>query len=356
MNLDRTAMGRRSFLQASTLGIAGLALASGGVREATGRACILVFNAGAPSHLDTWDPKPDAPREVRGPFSAIATCGDFRVTELFPLHAQIGDRLSIVRGVACDGLPLHELGSQLAQTGGVVVDGAAFPHIGEIAANALGRAGELPGHIILPRPLDGSRLGISYGQCGVQAERSSALAEALDVQREPLRTRERYGHHAMGRRFLAARRLVERGVRFVTVNPFEMITGPATWDVHGARPFSTMDDLRNTVAPMYDQAFSALVDDLFQRGMLASTLVAALSEFGRSPWLNADGGREHWTKCWSVNFAGGGVRGGQAIGASDALGAEPLHEAVHPARLLATIRHSLGIVGDELAQPLRALF
>jgi hypothetical protein len=356
MNFERTAMVRRSFLQAGALGLAGLALAREPVVATTGRACILVFNAGAPSHLDTWDPKPDAPREVRGPFAAIGTRGDFQVTELFPLHARIGERLAIVRGVSCDGLPLHELGCQLAQTGRAYGDGAVVPHIGEIAANALERAGEMQGHVILPRPLDGSRLGLSYGQGDQRTGSSSALAEALNVERESLRTLERYGHHAIGRRFLAARRLVERGVRFVTLNPFETITGPATWDVHGARPFSTMDDLRNIVAPMYDQAFSALVEDLSQRGMLDSTLVAALSEFGRSPWLNADGGRDHWTKCWSVCFAGGGVRGGQAIGASDALGAEPLHDAIHPAQLLATIRHSLGIHGDGFPQPLSRLF
>jgi uncharacterized protein (DUF1501 family) len=335
-------MRRRGFLKVGTMGLAAMALARGASATPSARSCIMVLNAGAPAHLDTWDPKPDAPREVRGPFGAIATRGDFQISGAFPLHARIADRFSIVRGVACEMAPLHELGCQLAQTGHVSADGASARHIGDLAADFQDERSELPGHVILPRALDGSRLGLSFGQPFVDGD-SSAMTEALDVGREPLRVRERYGHHAMGRRFLAARRLVERGVRFVTLNPFESATGPATWDVHGARPFATMDDFKCVVAPMYDQAFSALVEDLSARGMLDSTMVAALSDFGRTPWINRDGGRDHWTKCWSVCFAGGGVQGGRVIGESDEIGAEPRHEAIHPRRLLATIRRPLGL-------------
>ena len=335
-------MRRRGFLKAGTMGLAGLALARGAAAAPSGRACILLLNAGAPAHLDTWDPKPDAPREVRGMFGAIATRGDFQISGAFPLHARIADRFSIVRGMGCDVTPLHELGCQIAQTGHAEADGPCAPHIGDLAAEAHAGRCELPAHVILPRPLDGSRLGLSFGQAVTNGS-SSAMADAHAVVREPGRIRERYGHHAMGRRFLAARRLVERGVRFVTLNPFESATGPATWDVHGARPFATMDDFQRVVAPMYDQAMSALVEDLSERGMLDSTMVAALSDFGRTPWINRDGGRDHWTKCWSVCFAGGGVQGGRAVGESDEIGAEPRHDAIHPRRLLATIRRSLGL-------------
>ena len=246
------------------------------VPRTAGKACILLLNEGGMSQVDTFDPKPDAPREVRSPFGAIATRGEFQITELFPRHAAIADKFSIVRSVSSAVVPLHD-----------------------VAAAAL--------RIRLP--------GVDTG---------------FDT--------------------LGARRLVENGERLVTVR-----TGPI-WDTHGAHPYGTMGDLRDVVAPMYDRAFSTLIADLDERGLLATTLVAALTEFGRTPWRNADGGREHWAGCWSVCFAGGGVRGGRAIGSSDELGAYPAERPVEPGHLVATIHKALGLPTENGYEPITELF
>jgi len=117
-----------------------------------------------------------------------------------------------------------------------------------------------------------------------------------------------------GQSCLLARRLVERGVRFVTVNTFITVFGEITWDIHGSKPFTSIEGMRDIVAPMYDQGYSALIEDLFQRGMLDDTMVTCLAEFGRTPKINPAGGRDHWPNCWTVNFAGGGVKGGHVVG------------------------------------------
>ena len=181
---------------------------------------------------------------------------------------------------------------------------------------------------------------------------SQQAREAFDLTREPQAVRERYGMNRFGQCCLLARRLVEAGVRFVTVNTFLTVFNEVTWDIHGTAPFTSIEGMKNIVAPMYDQAYSALIEDLVQRGLLGNTLVCNLAEFGRTPRVNPAGGRDHWPQCWTVYFAGGGVKGGRVIGRSDAVGGYPAERPVTPPEIVATIYHSLGFnVEDHLPGP-----
>ena len=121
-----------------------------------------------------------------------------------------------------------------------------------------------------------------------------------------------------------------------------------TWDIHGSKPFTSIEGMKNIVAPMYDQAYGALLDDLTDRGLLDNTLVCNLAEFGRTPRINPAGGRDHWPQCWTVYFAGGGIQGGRVIGASDPAGAYPADRPTDPAEVVATIYHSLGLPLDTI--------
>jgi hypothetical protein len=172
---------------------------------------------------------------------------------------------------------------------------------------------------------------------------SERAREAFDLSKEPTKVRERYGMTRFGQSCLLARRLVECGVRFVTLNTFITVFDEITWDIHGSKPFTSIEGMRDIVAPMYDQGYSALIEDLFQRGMLDTTLVACLAEFGRTPKINPAGGRDHWPQCWTVNFAGGGVKGGRVVGKSDEIGGYPAERPVKPSEIVATIYHSLGL-------------
>jgi hypothetical protein len=172
---------------------------------------------------------------------------------------------------------------------------------------------------------------------------SEKAREAFDLTKEPLAVRERYGLTRFGQCCLLARRLVERGVRFVTVNTFLTVFGEITWDIHGSKPFTSIAGMRDIVAPMYDQGYSALIEDLAQRGLLGNTMVCNLAEFGRTPRINPAGGRDHWPQCWSVYFAGGGVKGGRVVGRSDDIGAYPAERPVNPGEIVATIYKSLGL-------------
>jgi hypothetical protein len=172
---------------------------------------------------------------------------------------------------------------------------------------------------------------------------STRAREAFDLSREPEKVRERYGLTRFGQCCLLARRLVEAGVRFVTINTFITVFDEITWDIHGSKPFTSIAGMKEIVAPMYDQGYSALIEDLAQRGLLATTLVANLAEFGRTPKINPAGGRDHWPNCWTVYFAGGGVKGGRVVGKSDDIGAYPAERPVKPSEIVATIYHSLGL-------------
>ena len=171
---------------------------------------------------------------------------------------------------------------------------------------------------------------------------SEQARSAFDLSKEPQKVRERYGMNRFGQCCLLARRLVENGVRFVTINTFLTVFGETTWDIHGSKPFTSIDGMKNVVAPLYDQGYSALIEDLYDRGMLDDTLVTGLAEFGRTPKVNPAGGRDHWPQCFTVSFAGGGVQGGQAVGKSDPIGGFPAELPVGPANVVGTIFKSLG--------------
>ena len=422
---------RRDFLQVGALGALGLTLSQWAALQAAGatdpakddRACILIFNLGAPSQLDTFDMKPDAPREIRGPFKAIRTRSDaFEICEIFPRHAELAQHFSLVRSCYHTAAAVHDTGHQMMQTGRLFAGGINTPHVGCALEYLRGRKTEMPAHVILPEAMgptggnlphgqDAGFLGKAYdpfvlnadpskpdfvvpdllppkqiGEARLDRRRklrdvvdgtvagfeksenaqlldssfqsafriitSTQAREAFDLTKEPMAVRERYGMNRFGQCCLLARRLVEAGVRFVTINTFLTVFNEVTWDIHGTLPFTSIEGMKNIVAPMYDQAYSALIEDLAQRGLLGNTLVCNLSEFGRTPRVNPAGGRDHWPQCWTVYFAGGGVKGGRSIGRSDPVGGYPAERPVTPPEIVATIFHSLGFnVEDHLPGP-----
>ena len=171
---------------------------------------------------------------------------------------------------------------------------------------------------------------------------SAQAREAFDLSKEPASVRDRYGRTRFGQCCLLARRLVEAGVRFVTINTFLTVFNEITWDIHGSKPFTSIEGMKNDVAPMYDQAYSALITDLVDRGLLDDTLVCNLAEFGRTPRVNPAGGRDHWPQCFTCYFAGGGVQGGQAVGRSDPIGGVPDERPCDPGAIVGSIFKSLG--------------
>jgi hypothetical protein len=162
---------------------------------------------------------------------------------------------------------------------------------------------------------------------------------------EPESVRRAYGNTRFGSLCLAARQMVECGVRAVTVNLFDSLANEVTWDCHGRKPSSpgSLYDYRDTLCPQFDRALSALIDDLEQRGLLDETLIVAAGEFGRTPRINHSGGRDHWPHVWSGLVVGGRVAGGQVVGASDRYGMEPADRPIHLAELTATIYESVGL-------------
>jgi hypothetical protein len=175
---------------------------------------------------------------------------------------------------------------------------------------------------------------------------SAKAREAFELTQEPDDVRKRYGMNRFGQGCLLARRLVERGVRFVTVNMFETVFNDITWDIHGSAPFSPISCYSDLVGPMFDNAYSSLLEDLSDRGLLSNTMVLATGEFGRTPRINPAGGRDHWPQCWTTVFAGGGIKGGQVVGASDRIGAAPQDRPVMPSHIAATVYKCLGIPID----------
>ncbi|MDB5174698.1 MAG: hypothetical protein JWN51_3471 [Phycisphaerales bacterium] len=413
---------RRDFLHAGALAAMGLTLpqllafkARGATKEGSDeKSCIMIFNLGAPSQIDLFDPKPDAPAEIRGPFKTIATASkDIQLTELLPLHAKIADKFSLVRSVYHTAAAVHDTGHQMLQTGRLFTAGINTPHVGCAMTYLRGARNELPPHVVLPEPMgstggnmphgqDAGFLGKAYdpfalgadpskkdfkvpdllppGYLGAarverrqklrdavdgtlkqfEASENAALMnedfhtafklmtstkarDAFDLTKEPESVRQRYGMNRFGQCCLLSRRLVEAGVRCVTVNTFLTVFNEITWDIHGSLPFTSIAGMKEIVAPMYDQGYSALIEDLHERRMLDNTMVCALAEFGRTPRVNPAGGRDHWPACWTVYFAGGGVQGGRVVGRSDDIGAYPAERPVTPAEVVATIYHSLGV-------------
>ena len=413
---------RRDFLQVGALGAIGLSLADyeelkakEAIRKGKDdRNVIMIFNLGAPSQMDTWDMKPEAPKEIRGPFKPIATkAKGVEISEIFPGHAKLGDHISYVRSCYHTGAAVHDTGHQLMQTGRLFSGGIISPHAGCVLEFLRGRKTDLPANIILPETMGNTGGGLPHGQEAgflgkaydpfflnadpskpnfkvpdllppksigearlARRKRLRAIVDstvksfeqsqdaklldssfqsafrlvtskdaraAFDLSKEPKKTRERYGMNRFGQCCLLARRLIEAGVRFVTINTFLTVFNEITWDIHGTKPFTSIEGMKNIVAPMYDKAYSALLTDLIDRGLLENTLVCNLAEFGRTPRVNPAGGRDHWPQCWTVYFAGGGVKGGMAVGKSDPAGGYPAERPVNPSEVVATIYHSLGL-------------
>jgi hypothetical protein len=353
-----TPIGRRPFLAAAMgAGAFPMGWAAG---AAPPRSVILILLVGGPSGHETLDPKPDAPEGVRGPFGSIATrVPGVRLGEHLPRLAARLDRVTLVRSLHHDAAPVHETGLQLLQAGRLGQEDAPLAPLGGLARVATGCAG-FPPFVVLPRPLGFNGVAIPGGQepgplggpaypsmAGTQDHSlndstAHALGRVLDLSNEPAARRDAYGRGRLGRDCLAARRLVEAGSRFVVVNAATSVFNEPSFDVHGAAPFSTMAGYARLVGQL-DRALAALLDDLEARGRLGSTLVVAAGEFGRTPHLNARGGRDHWTRAASAILAGGGMPGGRVIGATDALGGEPTDEPIAYPRLHATMRHALGL-------------
>jgi uncharacterized protein (DUF1501 family) len=344
---------RRDFLRKSALfaSVAGLTVASPAQPAARAdNRCILLFLVGGPSQLETWDPKPDASDSVRGPFRPIATTvPGVQICEHFPLMARLANRFAILRSVNHPEAPIHETGHQLMQTGRLFRNGQEFPHYGSVVSYVHGPlVGGVAPFVVLPGPLGSTGVNVSHGQTAGFLGSDHEPVYSRPDGREPQSQRERYGLNLFGQSCLQARQLVEQGARLVTVNMFDSVFDRVTWDCHaqgGILP-ADLDDYAETLCPMFDRAYSALLEDLEQRGLLERTLVVAMGEFGRSPKLNPRGGRDHWPGCWSILFAGGGVRGGQVIGSSDATGSEPKDRPISPAEVAASIYHALGINGS----------
>jgi uncharacterized protein (DUF1501 family) len=348
----RRDISRRDFLRATGVGLAasGLTIPALDAREAapsaSDRSVILLLLVGGPSQLETFDPKPDAPAEIRGPFRSIATrIPGVRVSEHLPGLATRMDRVALVRSVHHDAAPIHETGYQLLQTGRQCQSGEEFPHFGSVVDRISQPAQAWPQSVILPGPIGSTGVDIPHGQSAgcLGSSLDPAFHSTIRLSAKWDRALEAYGRTPFGQNCLLAHRLVENGVRVVTVNMYETVFGRVTWDCHGSSPFSTFDDYVREVLPTFDRAFGALLDDLERSGRLDSTLVVAAGEFGRSPRLNATGGRDHWPGVWTVALAGGGVRAGQVVGASDATAAAPADRPVTLPDLLATMYFCLGL-------------
>jgi uncharacterized protein (DUF1501 family) len=353
MAADPPTFSRRDFLRSGSLA-AGVSLCNLPDAEASqsprARSCILLMLIGGPSQLETWDPKSSAPAEVRGPSRPIATSvPGIQISEYLPRLASLAHRCAILRTVHHNAAPIHETGLQLLQTGRVSSLDDEAPHLGALAPG--GRV------VILPARLGNLGISISHGQgAGRLGADREPIAQSYFVHQLPHADRDRYGKTSFGDSCLQALRLVEQGTRCVVGNMFDTLQDRTTWDCHAAAHglTSTLDDYRRTVCPMFDRACSALLDDLHQRGLLDDTLVVAMGEMGRTPHVNTRGGRDHWSGCWSIMMAGGGVRGGQVIGASDRIAAEPAERPVRCEEVAASIAFALGLPMP--ASPVRELF
>src|SRR5271157_4483545 len=412
---------RRDFLHAGSLGLLGLTLpdffglkALGAVKPDKDVNCILMMLVGGPSQLDTWDMKPNAPAEIRGPYKPIPTNVDgIQICEIFPRMARNADKWSLVRSVYHTAAAVHDTGHQMMQTGRLFQGGIEYPNFGCVLGKLKGSKGDVPPYVLMPRPIGNTGGNMPHGQnagflgkgfdpfvlnadpadpnfrvpdmlppdylTALRVDRrrdwremvdksvsafetspdarlldstfqqaytlmsSQKARDAFELHREPEAVREKYGMNRFGQSCLLARRLIEAGVRFVTVNMFETVFDEITWDIHGSKPFSPISCYRDLVGPMFDMAYSSLLSELAERGLLSNTMVVATGEFGRTPKINPAGGRDHWPQCWTMLMGGGGLRGGKIVGASDDIGAAPKDRPTTPAEIAATVFRGLGI-------------
>ena len=405
---------RRWFLQAGMAGLGSLSLLhfwgrqldaatpANSPRGGDRKAVILFWLSGGPSHLDMWDPKPDAPSEIRSPFAPITTrIPGVQFCEHLPLQASIADQLSILRAVDCrssDHTPITmQAGNPLARRTNDGKDGDGYPSMGSVAAKFRGandpdmpafvglanswkadvweegqldpqyapaKGLELAGKFSLPdgvavdrlqdraqlrreferlqRAFDGPGSLAQFDRHAQQAVNmvlSGKVQAAFDVGKEPEALRDAYGRESLGEKALLARRLVEAGVTFVLVS--------GAWgyfDHHGDNvQWGGIEKGLKPLLPRVDRVIYALVNDLRQRGLLDSTLVLMMGEFGRSPVINKEAGRDHWTNVMSMLVAGGGLPHGQVIGSTDSRGADIKEGRVRPQDLAATTFRHLGI-------------
>jgi Protein of unknown function (DUF1501) len=362
-------------------------------------ACIFLFLEGGPSHIDMFDMKPDAAKEIRGPYSPKPTSvPGIQICEHLPKIAKLAHKYTILRSHSHNDNG-HNTGYHYVMTGykADFPDGNSkapnnhlFPSIGSILSRELGAKTPVPPYINVPHMMQGGGAGF-YGSeyspfvieadplqpdfevrdlkpsDGIDAKRqerrkkllaevdgsaakgrpeamstyyrkaqdlvsSAAARKAFDISAEPASLREKYGYTSLGQCALLARRLVEAGCRFVGVDH-------SGWDHH----FTIFPSLEKDMLPHVDRAFSALLEDLDQRGMLDSTLVVLMGEMGRTPRVNNDAGRDHWSMAQSVVFAGGGTKPGQVIGATDKSASAPITEPVGVPDLLRTIFQQMGV-------------
>jgi Protein of unknown function (DUF1501)/TAT (twin-arginine translocation) pathway signal sequence len=381
---DARAMSRRDFIRTGAAGAAALGLGAGpSPAQAADSRCqslILLWMQGGVSHLDTFDPKPDAPADIRGPFKAIGTnVPGIRLGEHLSRLARVADKLAFIRSMH-HGESAHEHGMSQVLSGCAPLPGVRHPSLGSIISNEFGWREGMPAYVAVPGTsfaaalghlghgwLDAAHQPLAVGADSAPASldlrelqlpqesvvervaqeggkshatRSTRFCAAMNLEKEPARVREAYGDSDLGRNCLLARRLVEMGARCVVVDE-------DGWDHH----FRVFDSLQRRL-PAFDRAVSALIHDLDDRGLLKTTMVLFLTEFGRSPRINGEAGREHWPDVFSVIAAGGGVRGGQAIGASDARGESPAENAITPGDLVRTVCHQMDMDPDRIcAQP-----
>ena len=393
-------IGRRSTLKVGAAGLLGLGLSDWLALEARAKdeasgskasGMILIWLAGGPATIDMWDPKPDAPAEFRGEFETIETkVPGVRLTEPLARTAKILDRCVLVRSLG-HGLPAHGPGTQYVMTGNLPGPAREFPSLGSISAYSLSprrgmppyvtlgqtpgdQAGDLgvtwnpfevapsrtPGNqkvpgVSLPEALPVAEFekrdqlrrlldenfqskdnqavvrGISgFQEQAVEILRSDRIGRAFDLTDEKPAIRDLYGRSRLAQDALKARRLIEAGARFVTI-------ALGGFDTHS----NNFNTLRNRLLPGVDAALAGLVADLDQRGLLDSTLVCCLGEFGRTPRVNGDAGRDHWSRSMAVFLAGGGLKTGSLYGATDKRGQNPITTPHTPDDLAATLLYLL---------------
>lgn len=437
---------RRALLQLGSMGIAGLSLpqvlandvaAPAGQRsKPTERSCIFIYQYGGLSQLDSWDPKPNAPAEQRGPYKPIATTvPGYFVGELMPRLAKLADRYAVVRSLTHQ-VPVHDVANRMLLAGQSQPPADA-PSFGSIVTRLKPALKNLPAHVWLQKfgggaaPPDASyltggflgmstapllignshddnpaaagfrvkaldtaadiplaRLGERRQLLGQMQSQDSHLTQstgprtmqhlqeraydliagpaarnAFDISQEPEHVRDRYGRHPLGQNLLLARRLIEAGVRLVSVAawcglaPGDKFVSVETWDMHGNAGIDIFGNGWNGLGwalPCCDEAVSALLEDLEERGLLESTLVVLVGEFGRTPTISRGSkaiGRDHWPNCYSGMLAGAGIRGGVQYGASDARAAYVKDKPVPLEDLAATLLKAMNIEPDTRLSP-----